>query len=168
MNRLVRQPTEADHARVLAALESWWGGLGGVEGTAQRTALLPRLFFQHFTNTSLIVEEDGELLGFLIGFLSQSQPDEAYIHFVGVAPALRGAGHGRQLYERFFTLVQPYGCRVVRAITSVTNVRSQAFHISMGFAVEHSETQVNGRSVQSDYDGPGLDRVTFIRILEAS
>jgi hypothetical protein len=62
-----RPPVEPDHARVLAVLDRWWGRLGGDEGTSQRTALLPRLFFQHFTDTSFVVESDGELVAFLIG-----------------------------------------------------------------------------------------------------
>ncbi|WP_254068526.1 GNAT family N-acetyltransferase [Brevibacillus sp. 7WMA2] len=49
--------------------------------------MLPKLFFEHFTYTasfSFIAEKNGELLGFLIGFLSQTHRDEAYIHFVGI------------------------------------------------------------------------------------
>ncbi|GIO02197.1 GNAT family N-acetyltransferase [Brevibacillus laterosporus] len=46
--------------------------------------MLPKLFFEHFTHTSFIAEKNGELIGFLIGFLSQIHTDEAYIHFVGI------------------------------------------------------------------------------------
>ncbi|GIN42080.1 hypothetical protein J19TS1_50290 [Heyndrickxia oleronia] len=50
---------------------------------------LPKLFFDHFTNTSFVVEKVGEIVGFLIGFLSQSHSNEAYIHFLGVHPNYR-------------------------------------------------------------------------------
>ena len=36
-----------------------------------------------------------------VGFMSQSRPAEAYIHFVGVHPDERGHGLGRRLYEHF-------------------------------------------------------------------
>ncbi|WP_249355354.1 GNAT family N-acetyltransferase [Nocardia farcinica] len=153
-----REPNEEDHARVLAVLDEWWGGLGGAEGSRQRAGLLPRLFFQHFTDTSTVVERDGQLVGFLIGFLSQSRPDEAYIHFVGVAPDLHGHGLGRALYERFFALVRARGRRIVRAITSDTNTASQAFHARMGFTVS--------TAAYPGYDGPNTVRVTFERVLE--
>ena len=39
---------------------------------------------------AVIRRDDGKLVGFLIGFLSQTDPEEAYIHFVGVAPDHRG------------------------------------------------------------------------------
>ena len=40
-------------------------------------AMLPRLFFEHFRDTSFVAEEDGEIVGFLCGFLSQTYPDQA-------------------------------------------------------------------------------------------
>ena len=46
--------------------------------------MLPKLFFLHFEGTSFVAEdEDGKLVAFLIGFLSQTDPEEADVHFVG-------------------------------------------------------------------------------------
>ena len=57
--------------------------------------ILPKLFFIHFEGTSFVAEDDdGELLGFVCGFLSQTADDEAYIHFVGVTPEERGVRTG--------------------------------------------------------------------------
>jgi ribosomal protein S18 acetylase RimI-like enzyme len=67
---------------------------------------LPKLFFDHFKNTSFIAEKDGKIVGFLIGFLSQTYPEEAYIHFVGVHPDYRKHGIGRQLYNDFLILLK--------------------------------------------------------------
>ena len=51
------------------------------------------LFFEHFTDTSFAAECDGRLAGFLAGFISQSRPGEAYIHFVGwIRPSGQLAG----------------------------------------------------------------------------
>jgi GNAT superfamily N-acetyltransferase len=66
------------------------------------TAMLPKLFFAHFGNTSFIAELDGNPIGFLIGFLSPVVAEEAYIHFVGVHPDHRKRGVARGLYEQFF------------------------------------------------------------------
>ena len=102
-------------------------------------ALLPRLFFEHFRQTSFVAEEDGELLGFLNGFLSQSSPDEAYIHFVGVRPDRRGGGLARELYERFFVVARANGRSLVRSVTSPMNDGSIAFHRALGFDVERGD-----------------------------
>ncbi|MGZ4277214.1 MAG: N-acetyltransferase family protein [Solirubrobacteraceae bacterium] len=147
-----RAPNAADHSRVCAVLDEWWGGRG-----AELSALLPPLFFQHFADTSWIVEDEArDLTAFLVGFLSQSRPDEGYIHFVGVAPAQRGAGLARQLYERFFAVCRTHDRDTVRCVTSPANDRSIAFHRALGFEV--------GDPVP-DYDGPGLARVALTRRL---
>ncbi|WP_231502647.1 GNAT family N-acetyltransferase [Blastococcus sp. URHD0036] len=160
-----RRPTEADHARVQATLGDWWGHLGGEFGDLQRALLLPRLFFQHFTATSTLVEDgDGRVTGFLVGFLSPDRP-VAYIHFVGVDPATRGSGLGRRLYEAFFAAAAQWGAREVRCITGPANLASVAFHTQMGFTLEPGDREEDGVPVHSDYDGPGLDRVSFIRPL---
>ncbi|MFE3765885.1 GNAT family N-acetyltransferase [Streptomyces sp. NPDC059104] len=154
-----RHPAEADHPRLLAVLDTWWGGLKGEAGSRERALLLPRLYLQHFTTTSLLVERDGrEVAAFLIGFLSQTRPDTAYVHFVGVDPALHGQGVGRALYRAFFALARSRGRRYVECVTSPENTASRAFHTRLGFTPH---------APKADYDGPGLGRVAFTLDLRA-
>jgi len=139
----------ADYDEIIAVVNGWWGR--AVAGS------LPRLFFDHFNRTSLVARDrDGALTGFLVGMLSPSQPGRAYIHFVGVAPAARGHGLGRRLYEEFFALARAAGSSGVGAITAPVNAGSIAFHRSMGFAV---------RGPVVGYDGPGKDMMVFDRAL---
>jgi ribosomal protein S18 acetylase RimI-like enzyme len=142
-DRVVIRPAEpADYSRVHAVIDDWWGG-------RPMAAMLPKLFFVHFRDTSFVAAaDDGALAGFLCGFRSQTFPDEAYIHFVGVHPARRAVGLGRTLYERFFASVPERS--VVRAVTSPVNERSVAFHQALGFEVER---------IDDDYDGRGEARV---------
>ncbi|MET9361667.1 GNAT family N-acetyltransferase [Streptomyces sp. NPDC006632] len=148
-----RHPSDADHPRILAVLDAWWGGFKGEAGSVERALLLPRLYFQHFTTTSFLVERDSaEIAAFLVGFLSQTDPDAAYVHFVGVDPALHGHGVARTLYNAFFALARTHGRRYVHCITSPENTGSRAFHTRLGFRAS---------GVRPDYDGPGLDRVAF-------
>ena len=146
---MIRHAEPSDHARVSAVVDEWWGG-------RQMAAMLPKLFFVHFRETSFVAEDDGRLAGFLCGFRSQTFDDEAYIHFVGVDPAQRGSGLGRELYERFFEAVEPR--TVVRAVTSPVNESSVAFHRSLGFEVER---------VDENYDGQGQPRVLLVKHLRA-
>ena len=140
----IRYAEPDDYPAVIAVIDDWWGG-------RPMAAMLPKLFFVHFRDTSFVAEEDGALAGFLCGFRSQTFDDEAYVHFVGVDPGRRGAGVGRALYERFFAAVAPRS--VVRAVTSPLNDRSIAFHRAIGFEVEQ---------VAEDYDGRGAARALFV------
>jgi len=135
---------------VIGRVNVWWGG-------REMAPILPKLFFLHFEGTSFVAEDDeGDLAGFLCGFLSQTNPEEAYIHFVGVSPEYRGEGVGRTLYERFFEEVRHQGRTVVRCVTSPINQESVAFHEALGFEVDR---------VAEDYDGPGEDRVLLAKRL---
>jgi ribosomal protein S18 acetylase RimI-like enzyme len=146
----IRHAQPSDYGRVIGRVNAWWGG-------RDMAPMLPKLFFLHFEGTSFVADDEGEqLAGFLIGFLSQTDSAEAYIHFVGVAPERRGEGLGRELYQRFFDSVRAHGRTVVRCVTSPGNVGSVAFHEALGFEVER---------VARDYDGPGEDRVVFLKRL---
>ena len=144
----VRPARPEDYGPIVAVVDAWWG--------RPVAAGLPRLFLDHFFSTSLVAEEQGALVGFLVGFASPARPEEAYIHFVGVSPGHRGAGLARELYERFFELARAAGGRRVRAITAPVNQASIAFHRRMGFAVSEPVP---------DYNGPGRPMVVFERAL---
>jgi ribosomal protein S18 acetylase RimI-like enzyme len=146
----IRHAEPSDHARVSAVIDGWWGG-------RQMRDMLPRLFFTHFRDTSFVAEEDdGGLAGFLCGFLSQTYPEQAYVHFVGVSPEHRGAGLARELYERFFAAARNAGRTSVHCVTSPMNTGSLAFHERLGFEVE---AEVDG------YDGSGESRVLLVKIV---
>jgi GNAT superfamily N-acetyltransferase len=95
MGIAIRHAEASDDGRVLAVVDEWWGG-------RSMAAMLAKLFFVHFGDTSFVAEADGELAGFLCGCRSQTFAGEADVHVVGVDPGRRAAGLGRALYERFY------------------------------------------------------------------
>jgi ribosomal protein S18 acetylase RimI-like enzyme len=86
---------------------------------------------------------------------------------VGVHPSERGHGLGRRLYEAFFAAARARDCTVVRAVTAPVNTGSIAFHRRMGFQIEPARPGRGGASGAAGYDGPGQDRVRFVRHLPA-
>ncbi len=124
----------------------------GPPGLAESQPAVPRPLLGHQPGR----RARRELAGFVIGFLSPSQPEAAYIHFTGIGPAWRRSGLARRLYEQFFERARRDGRTVVKAITSADNDGSIAFHRAMGFTASEPI---------KDYDGPSLDRVVFVRSL---
>jgi predicted GNAT superfamily acetyltransferase len=146
----LRPARATDYDGIIAVVDDWWG--------RPAHGALPRLFLDHFHDTSLIAERPGgELAGFLVGFRSPAQRDCAYIQFVGVAPEERRSGLARVLYQAFFDMAASDGRHVVRAVTSPVNSTSIAFHAAMGFAVS---------GPVDDYDGPSSPKVVFERRLD--
>jgi len=156
---ILRSLEELDYKFVISVVDEWWGG-------RHMADMLPKLFFRHFKDTSFVAEEDGELIGFLIGFISQSYVDEAYIHFVGIHPDYRKKGIGRKLYSAFFEKVEKKGCKTVHSVTSPVNKGSINFHTRMGFQIDKEDYNVDGIPINTNYEGHGQDRVLFTRKIE--
>lgn len=153
----IRSIESSDYYIISPLLNDWWGG-------RQMADMLPKLFFDHFTDTSFIAEKDEQIIG-LIGFLSQSKSEEAYIHFVGVHPEYRKHKIGKQLYNEFFNTVKQKGGSIVRCVTSPVNKVSIAYHTKMGFEIEEGDSIIDGVAVHTNYDGPNQDRVLFKKYL---
>jgi GNAT superfamily N-acetyltransferase len=106
---------------------------------------------QEFPLTSLAaVAEDG-IRGYIFGFVT---PDRVgYVHLIATRDDTRGNGLGRRLYGAFAEAARKQDAVRLKAITSVGNAASIAFHRSLGFDAR----------VVADYNGPGQTRVVFTR-----
>lgn len=148
MSANVRVASPDDYDQIIAVVDDWWG--------RPVASALPRLFLDHFWNTSRVAEDHRGLAGFLVAFMSPAQPHVAYIHFVGVRPDLRRTALARAFYEEFTRHARQHGGRELRAITAPGNSGSIRFHERLGFAVSE---------VAADHNGPGRAMVTFRRDL---
>ncbi len=137
-----------DYDAIAGVVDGWWG--------RPVLSALPRLFLDHFSQSSLVGEDAEGLACFLVGLLTSDAPHQAYIHFVGVAPRVRARGVGRLMYEEFFRVARHANRYSVSAITAPENTASIAFHRRLGFTVSEPIP---------DYNGPGRDMVTFRRLL---
>lgn len=150
----IRQAKESDHTEISEAIYRWWDG-------RDLRKMVPRLFLIHFCDTSFVVEKEGKIAGFLIGFMSQAKEKEAYIHFAGVSKEERGRGIGRSLYIKFFDTCRKRARSVVNSCTSPVNKGSIAFHKRLGFEVFKSGYEADGVFVYKDYNRKGDDKVLF-------
>lgn len=116
----VRVARPEDYDRIVTVIDEWWG--------RPVSASLPRLFLDHFWSTSRVADDEDGVAGFMVAFVSPSQPDVGYVHFVGVRPDHRRSGLARQLYEQFADDALGQGCTELRAITATVNVGSIRFH----------------------------------------
>src|SRR5215207_3528040 len=123
---MIRNAQPDDYDRIIDHVDTWWSG-------RQVASMLPRLFFTHFHPWSYVAVERDNIVGFLAGFQSQTDPAQVYCHFIGVHPDMRSQGIGEALYQRLFSQAAVQGCREVLAVTSPANLASIAFHTRIGF-----------------------------------
>ncbi|MDT7840341.1 GNAT family N-acetyltransferase [Streptomyces justiciae] len=135
-----------DIQQVLADHSRYWG-----ERDLRSLHLLALV--QEFGSTCLVARDDTGILGYLVGFVT---PDATgYVHLIATRDDARGTGLGRRLYDAFTEAARKQGAVRLKAITSVANKGSVAFHRGLGFDAR----------VQEDYNGPGQPMVVFTRAL---
>ena len=150
----IRNSIPADYENVIAVMPEWWNG-------RDLTSSLHKIFFIHFCNTSFIAEKRKDLIGFLVGFLSQTDETLGYIQFAGVHPKYRKGGVGRRLCKKFIDLCEAKGRSGVKCCTSPVNKLSIAFHQHMGFEIEPGDVSVDGVPVSTNFLGKNEPLVLF-------
>jgi ribosomal protein S18 acetylase RimI-like enzyme len=150
----IQQCSESDFFEILSRVEEFWGS------GRNRTFHHP-IFVREFGNTALVVRDDTKVRGYLFGFISQTEP-AAYVHLVAIDPEARRKGIARELYDHFIEIGRKRGCTKLKAITTVSNKDSIAFHTSLGMKMV-GEPNPEGLHIVKDYSGPGEDRIVFYK-----
>ena len=153
-NVKIRNATPLDHEKVISVMPEWWGG-------RDLSSSVLKVFFIHFNSTAYIAEIGDELVGFLVGFMSQTEEKVGYIHFAGVHPQHRRASIGRLLYEKFYVDCKANGRSIVKSCTSPINKLSINFHQKMGFEIEPGDGIVDDVPVILNYLGKDSPKVLF-------
>ncbi len=143
----IRQIDKTDFDFLVTVLDRWWGGPSGQRADP--------IFFYEFGEFGFVAEQGGDLIGFLLGFISSRNPRTGYVHLVGIHPEHRRKRVGRQLYEHFGSECRKAGVSRLKAIAPLGHEGSVRFHRALGFDVQADE----------DYAGPGRGRVVFLKPL---
>ena len=142
-----RAITKADFDEIVEVIDRWWGGPIG-------TFAHP-IFFYELGDHALVVEEEGTMIGFLLGFIDYTPVRTGYVHLCGIHPDFRRRGVGRVLYRDFMARCEAEGCVRMKAIAAHGNEGSIRFHEALGWDALEVD----------DYAGPGRRRVVFTRTL---
>jgi len=126
------------------------------------------LFTKFFSGTSFVAEESQGIIGFILGFLSQDNPREAYIHLLCVHPNHRREGVASNLLEKFINEVKKKEIERISLITKPVNRRAISFYKKHGFINRKrpGTYKVGDINVFRDYNGEGEDMVIFEKSVE--
>lgn len=146
MTTIIEAAGAADFHQVLADHSRYWG-------ERDLRSLHVLALVKEFSRTCLVARADDGIRGYVFGFVT---PDgTGYVHLIATRDDARGTGLGTRLYAAFAAAAAEQGAVRLKAITSVTNTGSIAFHHGLGFT---SETV-------PDHNGPGRTMVVFRRVL---
>lgn len=153
----IRNARETDFFRCVSIASRAWPEF------REREAIF-HLLCKFFTDTCFVSEVGWEIEGFLLGFISQVDRHEAYIHLICVEPSAQRRGVASRLYDDFFKAVRHQGVECVRLTVAPDNVASLAFHTSRGFQPDICGESIEIGSILAakDYNGPGNHMVPFV------
>jgi GNAT superfamily N-acetyltransferase len=144
--------TDQDYTQILDALHEFWG--------ARDTRHLHHPFLVHeFGNSAFVIRDGAQVVAYLFGFLSQTEP-VGYVHTLAVRASARRRRLAQGLFGHFVEFARRHGCKHVKAITTPSNLESIAFHKSLGMQLL-GEPNSDGIPVAPDYAGRGAARVVF-------
>lgn len=83
------------------------------------------VFATDFGNTCLVAEQDGEMVGAVIGYRPPREPESAFVWQIGVSPAMRGRGLGKALLRQWLQLPAVRDARWLTATISADNEASR-------------------------------------------
>jgi GNAT superfamily N-acetyltransferase len=135
-----------DIHRILVDHHRYWG---------ERDLRSPHLLtlVQEFGETCPVAGAEDGIHGYVIGFVTPT--GTGHVHLIATRDDARGTGLGRRLYAAFADAAHRHGALRLKAITSLGNTGSIAFHRRLGFDAK----------IVDDYNGPGQAMVVFHRVL---
>lgn len=140
-----RKMTKDDFDQIVEVIDRWWGG--------PMANFAHPIFFYELGDNALVVEDNGKLIGFLLGFVIFKTPKTGYVHLVGIHTDFRRKGVGRILYETFTERCEQLGCERMKAITTTGNEGSIRFHQALGWSTAEVD----------DYAGRDRRRIVFAK-----
>ncbi|MFW5663158.1 MAG: GNAT family N-acetyltransferase, partial [Bacteroidota bacterium] len=120
-------------------------------------------------------EESGSgkstILGFMMGFVSQSYPGHLFVWQIAVSEAAQGKGVGKKLLRHTVDFAkQSDSCSAVMATVETTNIGSQALFEKSGFSIDSARFKDvglelitnDGKEAVVDYYGSGTDQIFYV------
>ncbi len=132
----------------------------------QNTVFVAEVEVTRYDNDSQTDSQKG-LIGFLLGFKSQRDTEESYIHLLCIDPNYRGRGIALKLIKKFLKVVGNMGTNKILLITKPINKKAIKFYEKLGFQknVGYETIKVNGIDAVKDYNGKGEHMVVFQKII---
>ena len=126
------------------------------------------MFTKFFKTTSLVIEDNKNIKGFLIGFISQENNENAYIHLLCIENVLRRQAMAEKLVKEFINIVCSLDCKKLFLVCKPSNKTAINFYNKMGFISLHSDETVviDDINVFKDYDGHADDKIVFCKSIK--
>jgi GNAT superfamily N-acetyltransferase len=120
------------------------------------------LYASLFSSTCPVqLDDDGSVMGVVIGFRSQDDPDDVYVQDVMVHPHHRGRRVAADLLREVAQAAGQWGCRRLYLTSEPDNEAAARTWAKLGFVNVPGDLVQHGVQVISDFKGPGKHRAVY-------
>ena len=116
-----------------------------------------RIMLRYFNNTCLIAEEENNILGFILGVISQTDPKSYFLWQIGVNPEVQGQGIGRKMLEHIEIELKRKNINRIELTIDPENKASQKLFEKNGYSIiskpQEETFVVQDRTALRDYYG---------------
>lgn len=119
------------------------------------------LYASLFSSTCPVALADSQVVGAIIAFRSQDNPDDVYAQDVMTHPEYRSRGVTRALMTHLRDRAKEWGCNRIYLTSEPDNLVARAAWEALGFRNVTGDYAIDGVSVIKDFKGPGKDRAVY-------
>jgi len=128
-----------------------------------------KILIRNFQNTCFVVELNGHIVGWQVGFVSQVDKSKYFLWQIGVSQSAQGRGIGKKLLKTVEDEVRNIGCKAIELTIDPENVPSQKLFESLGYSNVNSKigetVTLNGQTVVKDFYSPGRHFMVYSKEL---
>jgi ribosomal protein S18 acetylase RimI-like enzyme len=106
-------------------------------------------FYRFFKDTCWVAFFNDELIGFVLGFIDQTNKEHGYMNYLFVKSEYRRRGVGARLIRAFELSAQEKGCKLISLLTG--KIENINYYRSQGFYVNHNLTNWTQADAVYDY-----------------
>jgi GNAT superfamily N-acetyltransferase len=120
------------------------------------------LYAKLFSGTCpVLLDDGGSVIGVVIAFRSQDDPDEVYVQDVMVHPKHRGRGAAANLLREVAQIGTRWGCRRLYLTSEPGNEIAARAWRKLGFVNVPGDLVEGGVQVIRNFKGPGKHRAVY-------
>jgi L-2,4-diaminobutyric acid acetyltransferase len=99
------------------------------------------VMFHHFNESCFVIQDGGNIIGYVSGMKSQSHSDVFFLWQIGVAEEARGKGYSYLLLEKIFEAAKRMNCKKMQF--SLEDLDGASFKSFSGFARKHNREMIS-------------------------
>lgn len=127
-----------------------------------------KIILRYFGNYCLIAEENGKIIGFVMGIVPQSFPGTFFLWDIGVAPSHQGKGIGGKLVRKIENELKEVGFIRIEVTIDALNIPSYKLFEKMGYQNISERVgkviEVEGKIAVQDYYKPGRHFMVYEKV----